>query len=230
MFKKFIVLAFVILISIPSSGQNVKVKKEVAKISSESIEGFAVDLDGIIKDVNLSFIKYLKTLGKVKQNGDYVMLAESTLNGKVYGLPIYGVTKNKDKLTQAWLGIKTNEWSAGDATDVTKQLEKITYDFGVQFYKDKIQAQIDESTRALQAVEKQQQRFINQNRDLNTRLEDNKREKIQVEKSLVNNGVEHETLLKKIDTNKKNQDSIGIAKEQIKKIIEMQKEKQGKVN
>ena len=230
MLQKFTLIIFIALLSSSSFGQSVKVKKEVAKISNENIEGFAVDLDGTIKGVALSFTKYLKTLGKVKQNGDYVMLTESTLNGKFYGLPIYGLTKDKDKLTQAWLGIKTNEWSANDAADVSRQLEKIAYNFGVKFYKDKIQEQIDESTHALQAVEKQQQRLLNQKGDLNARLEENKRDKIQLEKSLLDNGIEHENLLKRIDKNKKDQDSVTLANEQIKKIIEMQKEKQRNVN
>ncbi|HTJ52515.1 MAG TPA: hypothetical protein VL443_23810, partial [Cyclobacteriaceae bacterium] len=102
--------------------------------------------------------------------------------------------------------------------------------FGVQFYRDKIQEQIDESNRALSAVERQQQRFSNQNRDLNMKLEDNKREKIQLEKSLVDNKTEYETLLKKIEKNKKDQDSLITSNEQIKKVIEAQKARQGKVN
>lgn len=230
MLKKFTLIILISAVTSKSFGQHVQVKKEVARISGENVEGFAVDLNGAVKNVTSSFTKYLKSLGKLKQNGDYVMLTESTLSGKIYGLPIYGLTREKANGTQAWLGIKSNEWSSSDAADVSKQLEKAIYDFGVQFYKEKIQEQIDESTRALQAVEKQQQRFLNQNRDLHTRLEDNKLQKIQLEKSLVNNSVEHETLLKKIDQNKKDQDSIAVVTEQIKKIVEAQKEKQMNVN
>lgn len=229
MLQKFSSLFIIVLASMPLFGQSVKVKKEVAKISNENIEGYAIELEAMIKDVDPSFTKYLKTLGKVKPNGDYIMLTESTLNGKFYGLPIYGLTKDKGKLTQAWLGIKSNEWSAVDGVEISKQLETMIYNFGIKFYKDKIQEQIDESARALQAVEKQQQRLLNQNNDLNARLEENKRDKIRLEKSLLDNGVEHENLLKRIDKNKKDQDSVALANEQIKKIIELQKEKQRKV-
>lgn len=230
MHKKFTVLTIVFLSALTLSAQSVKVKKESARIKGETIEGFGIDLEGSFSDVNASFIKYIKALGKVKQNSDYSALTESSLNGKNSDLPILAITKDNAKNAQAWLGVKTNEWPATDLDAVNKQLEKALYDFGVQYYRDKVQTQIDETNRALQAVEKQQQKFTTQNRDLNTNLEDNKREKIQIEKSLEKNKLEYETLLKKIEKNKKDQDSVGLAGEQIKKVIEAQKIKQSKIN
>ena len=104
------------------------------------------------------------------------------------------------------------------------------HDFGVSFHRDKIQKQVDESVRASEAVEKQQQRLNNQNRDLSTKIEDNKREKIQLEKSFEKNKLEFETLSKRLEKNKKDQDSVAVAGEQIKKVIELHKERQRKVN
>jgi hypothetical protein len=78
-------------------------------------------------------------------------------------------------------------------------------------------------------VEKQQMRLVNQNKDLENKIEGNKREKIQLEKSLKNNKVELMTLTKKLEENKKAQDSVAIATEQIKKVVEMHKERQRKI-
>jgi hypothetical protein len=47
---------------------------------------------------------------------------------------------------------------------------------------------------------------------------------------LVDNKLEFDALNVKITQNKKDQDSVAVANEQIKKVIEMQKEKQRKVN
>ena len=224
--------AFVIILSLAVVNvysQTVTVKKETARIKGENQDGYATDLEGNEDNINSALIKYLKTFGKTKQTSDYITVTEATINGRTYAQPIYGVIKTKDKGAQAWLGINPKEWPS-DADDVSKQLEGLVRDFGVQFYRDKIQAQIDESNRALQAVERQQQRFTNQNRDLNTKLEDNKREKLQLEKAIVNNKLEYETLLNKIAKNIKDQDSIKISNEQIKKVIESQKVKQAKVN
>ncbi len=228
--KKFTILLIIIFISTLTFAQTVKVKKENARIKGENIEGFEVELDGTYIDVNTSFVKYLKTIGKVKQSGDEMTVNEPTLNSTNYSVPVLATTKEKGKNTSAWLGIKASDWPTENVDKVNKELEKQLYDFGVKFYRDKIQLQVDESIRASITVEKQQQKLANENKNLNIKLEDNKREKIQLQKSLENNKLDLETLLKKIEKNKHDQDSIAIAGEQIKKVTEMHKTKQSKVN
>jgi hypothetical protein len=71
---------------------------------------------------------------------------------------------------------------------------------------------------------------VNQNKDLNTKLVNNAQQKIQLEKSLEANKLDNLVLIQKIENNKKSQDSVRLAGEQIKKVIEMHKERQRKVN
>lgn len=224
-----IVSALVLTISMPLAAQTVKVKKEESRVKGENVSGYAVDLEGKAEDVNTALIKFLKTMGKAKQSDGIIVLTESTINGAVYRNPVYAVAKDKGATATAWLGIKKAEWADG-ADAINKELEKVIKEFGVQYYKDKIQAQIDESNRAAQAVDKQKQRLTTQNRDLNVKLDDNKREKLQLEKSLEKNKQEHELLLKKIAKNKHDQDSVAIAGEQVKKMVDVHKERQKKVN
>ena len=126
--------------------------------------------------------------------------------------------------------IKSGEWTVNDISLVEKQLEKLVYQFGIRFYRDKIQAQIDEGQQALEAVVRQQQRLTNQNKDLNIRLGNNGQEKIQLEKAIEANKLENLVLLQKIENNKKSQDSVAQAGEKIKKVIELHKDRQRKVN
>jgi hypothetical protein len=228
--KKFTALLVALFISLLALGQPVKVKKESARINGENIEGVEIELEGAYADVNASFVKYLKTSGKVKQSGDEITINEPTLNSIQYSAPVFATTKEKGKNTAAWIGIKSFDWPTESVDKVNKDLEKLLYEFGVKFLRDKIQVQVDESLRASQAVEKQQQKLVNQNKELNSKLEDNKREKIQLEKSIQNNTLEYETLLKKIEKNKHNQDSIALAGEQIKKVTELHKARQSTVN
>lgn len=228
--KKFTLMLAALFISSLTLAQTVKVKKENARIKGENIEGFEVELEGAYADVNASLVKYLKTIGKIKQSGDEITINSPTLNSNSYELPVFATTKEKGNNTTAWIGIKASEWPTEDVDKINKALEKQLYEFGVKFYRDKIQVQVDESLRASMAVEKQQQKLVNQNKELTTKLEDNKREKIQLEKLLENNMLEYETLLKKIEKNKHDQDSVAIAGEQIKKVTEMHKTKQSKVN
>jgi hypothetical protein len=225
--KKFTLFVIAFITSSCCLAQAVTVKKETTRVKGENTEGYSVALEG--KEINNAFVKYLKGFAKVKQGFDYHTLSEVKINGNTYTSNVYAFSKENENKAEAWIGIKLGEWTGNDVDDVNKQLEKLLYDFGVQYYKNKIQVQIDESNQALQAVERQQQKLVNQNRDLNMKLEDNKREKIQLEKSLENNKLELETLLTKIDQNKKDQDSVQTANTQIKKVIEMQKDKQNKV-
>lgn len=103
-------------------------------------------------------------------------------------------------------------------------------DFGVRFYREKVQAQIDETQQALDAVEKQTVRFLNQGKDLATKLTNNGLEKIKLEKALETNKFESEVLKVKIDNNKKAQDSIANVAVQINKVKQSQIEKLRKIN
>lgn len=228
--KKLPALITFVLISTLALAQTVTVKKETARVKGENIEGYEVALDGPFETMETAYIKLLKTMGKVKQGDDGIVISEPSINGLAYKQPVLAIAKKKDKMGAAWIGIKTSEWSKEDADKVNKELEKILKDFGVKFYRDQIQVQVDESTRASLAVDKQKQRLTNENKNLTIKLEDNKREKLQLEKSLEANRLENEMLLKKIEKNKHDQDSVSLAGEQIKKVVDMHKERQRKVN
>lgn len=229
MLRKFIGL-ILIASTFAAIAQSVKVTKETARIKGKNADGFEVELEGTVDDVNAALTKYLRTFAKLKLGANPLTTSEVVIGGSNYKSPVYALTKEKSDRTAAWIGIRTDEWPAEESEKVSKELERLTYDFGVQFYRDKIQVQIDESTRALQAVERQQQRLLTENKNLNIRLENNQKEKVQLEKSLDVNKLEYLTLLTKIEQNKKSQDSLAIALEQVKKVVEMHKEKQKKVN
>jgi len=82
----------------------------------------------------------------------------------------------------------------------------------------------------LDAVAKQQQRMLNQNKDLTLKLSNNEQEKTQLEKSLEANKLENAALKIRLEKNKKAQDSLVNSTDQIKKVMELHKEKQRKIN
>jgi hypothetical protein len=230
MLKKFTQYLIVVL-ALPVLAQSVKVNKEASMIKGNKADGYAVELEGTSEDVTSALNKYMKSFAKLKLGANPMTTSEAVINGTSYKSPVYGMVKEKGQGAEAWMGIKSGEWtSEEDAEKVLKQLDRMMYDFGVKYYRDKIQVQIDESTRALQAVEKQQQRLVTENKNLNLKMENNQKEKIQLEKSLETNKLENQNLLLKIEQNKKSQDSVAVAADQIKKVVEMHKERQKKVN
>jgi hypothetical protein len=228
--KKFGLVIFPVLLITIGAAQNITVQKGRVQVKGEKLDGFEVTLEGTTAEVTASLNGYLKTIGKTRLKDDVITIQEPTIEGTKYTLPVLATTKGSGTNSTAWIGIKTSDWPEEDVKKVMQELEKTMHGFGVKFNQEKIQVQIDESVRASLAVEKQQQKLVNQNKELNVKLEDNKREKIQLEESLENNILEYEDLLKKIEKNKHDQDSISLAGEQIRKVTEMHKEKQKKVN
>ncbi len=211
--------------------QKVSVDKKSEKIKGESAEGYATELEGKKDDIAAVFSRFIKDLGKVKSGNDYQFVEGPALGGTVYTTgAVYAKTQGNEEKASVWLGIKATEWTVNDITLVEKQLEKLVYQFGVKFYRDKIQAQINEGQQASDAVLRQQQRLTNQNKELNIKLGNNAQEKIQLDKAVEANKLENLVLLQKIENNKLAQDSVKLAGEQIKKVIEAHKERQRKVN
>lgn len=220
---------FILLMIAPIAAiaQSVEVKKESSRIEGENTSGYQVMLSASEDEVRSSLSRYLKALGKTKLSGDYITMADPVIAGKKYAGILYATTRVNGTNAAAWIGVPSG---SGEESSLDRDIEKLVHEFGVTFQREKIQAQIDESLRALQVVERQQVRLANQNKDLSNKIESNKREKIHLEKSLVANKIELDELTKRIEANAEAQDSVAIATEQIKKVVQMHKEKQRRVN
>ena len=229
--NKFNFFLFCICLSATTLAQTVTVNSKSEKVKGESTEGYATELEGKKDDVSSAWNKFLKDIGKVKNPGGIITITEPAVGGAVYpkGILYATVEGNEEKAT-IWLGLNNEEWVVNDIEIVTKELEKLVYRFGVKFYRDQIQKQIDEAQQASDAVDKQKQRLVNQNKDLTNKLANNEQQKIQLEKSLEVNKLDHLVLLQKIVNNKNSQDSVSNAGVQIKKVVELHKERQRKVN
>lgn len=227
---KFTILSFLVLFHVSLLAQKVTVKNRDEKVNGDTAEGFATELEGKKEEVTAAWNKFLRDFGKSKQ-GLVTVISQPTLGGTAYKTGVlYANVKGSGETAEVWLGIKEAEWQVNDISIVKKDIEKEVYQFGVKFYKDKIQAQIDEAVRAFDATTRQQQRITNQTKDLTIQLGNNEQEKTRLDKAIEVNALEHAVLLQKIENNKLAQDSIAQAGEQIKKVIEMHKERQKKVN
>lgn len=222
---------FLLIISIATTAQTVTSKKQSEKVKNESADGASVELDGKQADVNAQWSKFLKDLGKVKLfSSDPTVITEPVFNGTIYKGTLYAYSFEDGNKTRVWLGYLSKEWEEKDLDFISKQTDRLVYQFGVQFYRAQVQKQIDETNDATTAVEKQKLRLVNQNKDLTIQLANNEQEKIQLEKSLQANQLEHEALKIRIEKNKKAQDSLTNASLQIKKVGETHKEKLRKIN
>ncbi|GHN00260.1 hypothetical protein WSM22_17490 [Cytophagales bacterium WSM2-2] len=215
-----------------SFAQIVSVKKTSEKVKTDKLEGYSTELEGKYSDVNSQWSKFLKEVGRVKLfSSDPAVVTEPNFNGTVYPKGIvYAHIFENGSLTRVWLGIQPKEWDEKDVEFANKHLEKLTYQFGIQFNRYKVQTQIDETKQASDAVDKQIQKTIGQNKDLTQHLADNEQEKIHLQKSIDANKLENEALKIKLEKNKKAQDSLANASEQIKKVMITHQERLRKIN
>ncbi|MCZ8217309.1 MAG: hypothetical protein O9262_13775 [Cyclobacteriaceae bacterium] len=226
--KKFVLLPF-LLISFISFSQTVVVKKEKQKIKNDNIYSFATTLDANAEEVNGALLKFLKGYGKPKQQEEAIVLAECIVNGQAYSRPLYGGSRQTGTGSQAWIGVNLKEW-ATDSTMVVSRLEAMVKEFGVNFYRDKIQVQIDEAQRAVDIVSKQQQRTLNEQQSIQQKIENNKKEYQQLLKDIKKNRADSAALVIRMNLNKAGNDSLRVVSEKVKQALIFQKERQGKVN
>jgi hypothetical protein len=229
--KKFFAFSiFTIFITASALAQKVTVSKDSERVKGSDIEGYAVELNGTYDEVSVAFTKYIKSFSKVKAAGNVTQLSETQFKNTKYASPFYAITRTVGDKASAWMGLNPSEWpSQEEATKALNELESVMHNFGVKFYRDKIQLDVDEAARAQQTAEKQQLRLQNDNKNLNAKLEFNQKEKLRLEKALIDNKTEYGNLLRALEQNKKDQDSVAIATEQIKKRVEFHKERQKKV-
>lgn len=232
MINKFYTTALIIFISTMSWSQTVTVKKQKEKIKGESVEGYSTELDGKLSDVNTSWTKFLKDIGRVKLfSSDPIVVTEPNFNGTVYPKgTMYAYVFENGNQTRVWLGLLPKEWEEKDIDVANQETEKLVYQFGIRYNREKVQKQIDETQSAADAVEKQTQRLISQNKEMTIQLANNEKEKIHLEKSIQNNKLEYEALKIKLEKNKKAQDSLANASVQIKKVKDTHEERLRKIN
>lgn len=211
--------------------QKVSVNKNTEKVRGENATGYVAELSGPAEAVMSAWNKYVREMGKGKAVGEYVSVSQPALGGTVYEKGIvYAKVSGRGQAATVWLGLLESEWSVNDISLVYKELEQTVYRFGVKFYRDQIQLQIDEAQQAVEAVERSQTRLLNQNKDLANKLTSNEAEKVRLEKQLENNVLEHAALTTRLENNRKAQDSVAAAMIPIRKVLELYQEKQRKVN
>lgn len=228
--KKLAVLC-ALFFALTAHGQKVTVQKKSEKVKGESAEGYGTTLDGKAADISAAWSKYVKTLGKVKSGSDYQFVEGPAMGGTVYTTGIlYAKSEGGTETGSVWMGIRADEWTVNDIKIVEETIKDLVYQFGIKFYKDKIQAQINEAQEALNIVVRQQQRLVNESNSLHAKLVSNEQQRIQLEKSLEANKLEKLVLEQKVVNNKKAQDSVSAATVPIKRVVEMHQERLRKVN
>jgi hypothetical protein len=229
--KRILFLVGLIVFTLDVQAQKVIVSSRTQKVISETADGYSSDLDGSAEDVRTAMSKFMRESGKTKNSGDIITVAQPVINGTPHAKGnLYANVSGSEVKTRVWIGIVKSQWTPEEAESILKEIEQMTYRFGIKYYRDKIQQQIDEAQQAADAVTKQTTKTTNEGKQLQNKLQNNDAEKIRLEKALEANKLEDLVLKQKIVNNKKSLDSLAAAGGKIKLVIDGHKERQGKVN
>jgi len=224
----FSVLLFIPLLSI---AQKVTVSKDQRTVKGNTGNGYATELAGSSESVNQALNRFLKDYGKTRTASGVITLSSPVLGGTTYEKNnAYAVVKGDAVNSNVWMGLVESEWPNHETDVLIDRFKDLVYQFGVKYYRDQIQEEINETQQALDAIDRKLQRLITQNKDLNGKILGNEEEKIRLEKATEENKNNHVILLQKLDANKISQDSVANAGAQIRKVLDAQKERQQKVN
>ncbi|HMP99278.1 MAG TPA: hypothetical protein PKC24_05805 [Cyclobacteriaceae bacterium] len=228
--KKLIFLLTACVMYSYGFSQRVTVVKATEKIKSDQVEGAQAQMDASKKELEDAWLKFVKGWGKSKSSGELIEIRDAIIDGESYsGKIVYAKVTDLGKSSVIWMGIREKDWDE-NYTKVNPFMDRLVKEFCVKFYQEKILAEISESEKALRFAERQQGRLLSEQGDLNLKLEENEREKIQLERSINNNALQNQVLKQKIENNKNSQDSISISLEKIKRMIDMQRERLRQVN
>lgn len=228
---KYFSLLLILVSLFPAAGQKVSPQSDARKINGKSADGNSVEILASREAVSAAFSKYLKDIGKTKTSSGVITLTNPMIGGTTWEkMVVYGQLTGDMTKTVAWMGLCKEEWPDRDTDALIQQMRDLVYQFGVKYYRDQIQLEIDKTQSAVDAADKKILRLTSQGKDLAQKLVDNEAEKIKLEKALELNVSNHTLLAQKIELNKKSLDSMNNASAQIRKVLEGQKERQQKVN
>lgn len=223
--------SFLLLIPLLSISQKVTVSRDQRTVKGNSAIGFTTELTGSSESITQALNRFLKDYGKTRTSSGVITLSGPVLGGTTYEKNnAYAVVKGDAVNSSVWMGLVEAEWPNHETDVLVDRFKDLVYQFGVKYYRDQIQSEINETQQALDAIDRKLQRLIAQNKDLNGKLLDNEEEKVRLEKATEENKNNHVIILQKIDANKLSQDSVANAGAQIRKVLDTQKERQQKVN
>ena len=229
---KFLSLLSIICFYQFTVAQTVTVKRVSEKVKGENMDGFTTDLKGKRNDVTSTLTKIVKEHGKIKfLSSDPIIITNPVLDGTLFEKGIlYAFVKEAGTNSTVWIGRKASDWTEAQLETVDKQLEKLVYQTGIQFYRDAVQHDIDQAQQAIDAVDRQISKTFNQEKDLGKKLLNNEQEKVKLEQALEANKLENAVLKVKIENNKKAQDSLANTMTHIQEMKKIHETKMRAIN
>ncbi len=205
MMKKIISSALLIGFMSFASAQTVKVIESDKEVEKVIRTGLSITLELDSKSVEKLWKKEMKEYGKTNKMGKFTSLPVANIPA-VSGTPVSvltSVASSGKKGTVVWIAIDLGSEWVTKSNSKYSSVEKLLHDFGVKAYVDDINKDIEAAETALGKASKDYDKIQKEGEKLVGSLEQNARQKVNLEKQLSNNASKKIQLEKDIDQNKK---------------------------
>ena len=202
MMKKVVLLLSLITFAawIPAFSQtSVTVTGQMRFVNEDECDGYVAFVNLPFKDVNAYLKKRLNSYGKNEGKKGTLVYRNAKVVGMHELVTVYAQTdKGKKGVSEVWLGILT------DDNQSHQEAEKMLYDIVIYMYQSEADKKVD-------AAQKDYDKAIATGISLNTKLVDNKNEKLKLEADLDKNSHDHLKLLQHLEHNKTDQERLKAA-------------------
>lgn len=230
---KFIIYIITVFLGLGfAHGQEIMAKEDTQTIEGTEFAGYEINVEGDLDDHQDRWMRLLRNKGKVRKRSsrysieDFVLpqVTESLLDGYTQ------FKQERDTTITIWLGIDVSALSDDEPQAVLGEVKGMLENYVLEYRKSLVLDDIQDAERAAAFTSRQHQRLIQNLENLKIRLLDAENEKRRLEENLKTMELEIEVLKQRIVNNEADQETTLEELEQIRKVLEMHKERLKKLN
>ena len=198
---KYSIIYFVVFFSFTVEAQKVKILESAETIDGTSRTGMSVLLELDKKEVEKSWIKYLKTYGKTSTSTGVILVQAADMKAiSDYPCRVISKVAVSPNGSSVWWAIDLGaKYITKESEAEYRGAEKMLYEFSVNAYKDDVNRQILDAEGALEAATKIQEKEVKEGIDLTEKIESNRVQKAELETKLQINKEDYARFNREID-------------------------------
>lgn len=211
--------------------QTVEVNPANGSIKEKSLKGFVVCLELDVKDLEKSWSRYLKSLGKFETVERQAMVGLALMLPAVSSdaIDFYSKVTVSPRCVQVFMG-GLRAGSSLELLDVQNDnIKKLLYDFAVEQYRQDLIGQISEAERVVNLAVKAHDKRESEGENIKSKLKRNRKEKVNLLKSIDENASNLKKLQVDSARNVTEQESALEEINKVRKIAEDKKQKLSQV-
>ncbi len=212
------IVIFFLLLSTVAGAQKIKIQESSEPVESIIRQGMFVLLELDKKEVEKSWLKYLKQYGKTESSKGIIIVQAAEMKAlSDYPCRVISMVEVAHTGSRVWWAIDLGaKFVTKESEAQYKGAERMLYEFAVNAYKEDVNRQIEDAESALEAATKIQEKEVSEGINLQEKIESNKAQKTELETKLQVTKEEYARLNREIDNNFADQKNALVNVETIK--------------